>query len=141
MSELKYAALVVVGAANVVPGVELVLGIPMAILLSGCAGAMFGMAYTPPEKWGKLLAAVNGPTWKRVLVMLVRAFGMLFTLTGIVFVAGWVTIAAPFMPFLNWLQPIPPAAVCGILSFAGQFWLPRLINAGNRWIDSRGKAT
>lgn len=130
-----------VAMVTITPGAteSVLLGIPIALLLAGCAGAMFGLAYTPPEKWGKLLAIPTGPKWKRICIIALRAGGLIFTLMGIVFVMGWSTLAAPHVPGFGWTAAIPQAAVCGLLSFAGQFWLPRAIDAGNRWLESRGK--
>ena len=142
MTDMKFAAIAALGVVAAVPATApTVLGIPMPLLLACCAGAMFGLAYTPPEKWGRLLAIPNGPPWWRVLVMAARGGGLIFTLATIVFVMGWSAIAAPHVPGFSWTEKMPSEAIGGILSFAGQFWLPRFIDMGNRWLDGKNKTT
>lgn len=142
MSDMKFAGVAALGAAGIAPSTNVtVFGIPMGLILAGCAGAMFALAYTPPEKWGKLLAPINGSKWRRAGIMAFRASGMLFMLVGIVIVMGWAALAVPHAPLMEWTERVPPPAIAGLLCFFGQFWLPRVIDASNRWIENKGKPT
>ena len=116
------------------------IGWPAAgVLLASCAGALFGLAYTPPEKWGKLLDVPNGEPWRRYTVIFFRACGLLFTLTAIAFASGWAVAVVPYMPGLTWAQAVPAIPAAGLLSFAGQYVVPRSLAAAGRWLDNRGK--
>jgi hypothetical protein len=142
MTDTKFtAALGAIGAlAAPAAGADDVLGIPLGVLLASCAGALFGLAYTPPEQWGRLLAIPNGSRLKRYSWVALRAGGLLFTLAAIAFVCAWLAIGIPHVPGMSWAVGIGPKPMAGILAFAGQHFVPRLLNAGARGIDSiRGK--
>lgn len=115
-----------------------VLGIGVGVLMGACAGALFGLANTPPEKWGKLLKIPDGTPAKRYGWICLRAGGLVFTLAGIAFVAGWTATALPHFPLTTWTAPIPAIPLAGLLAYAGQHVFPRAISAATRWIDNRG---
>jgi hypothetical protein len=140
MHDLKFTATVAaLGAAIAVPPEATYLGIPVGVLLAAFAGALFGLAYTPPEKWGALVSVPAGPALKRYGFIGLRACGMLFTLTSIAVVSAWSVATAPYLPLLSWAKGIPAIPAAGLLAFAGQHLIPRALNAAGRWMDNRGK--
>lgn len=128
-----------VGAAIVPAQVPEFLGMEVGVLMGACAGALFGLANTPPEKWGKLLTIPDAGRWERYGWIALRAGGLVFTLAGIALVAGWTTTALPHFPLTEWTGKIPPIPLAGLLAYGGQHFFPRAINAGSRWLDNRGK--
>ncbi len=140
MHDVKFTATVsALVAAVAVPPEAHYLGIPVGVLLAAFAGALFGLAYTPPEKWGDLVKVPAGPAIKRYGWISLRACGMLFTLSGIAVVSAWSVATAPFLPLFAWTKGIPAIPAAGLLAFAGQHLIPRALNAMSRWIDGRGK--
>lgn len=140
MQDVKFTAtLSALVAAVAVPPEAEYLGIPVSVLLAAFAGALFGLAYTPPEKWGALVKVPEGPALKRYGWISLRACGMLFTLSGIAVVSAWAVATAPYLPMLSWAKGIPAIPAAGLLGFAGQHIIPRGLGAISRWMDARGK--
>lgn len=140
MHDLKFTAtLSALVAVVAVPPEVTYLGIPVGVLLAAYAGALFGLAYTPPEKWGALVKVPAGPALTRYGWISLRAMGMLFTLSGIAVVSAWAVATAPFFPLLKWAEGIPAIPAAGLLAFAGQHIIPRALSAMSRWVDNRGK--
>lgn len=122
-----------VPAAVVAP--DSVLGVPPSVLLAACAGALFGLAYTPPERWGTLLKIPEGTAWKRRAWVVLRAGGLVFTLVANAFACSWATQAVPHVPLLTFTAGIPAAALAGLLAFGSQHIIPRALQAAVRKLD------
>lgn len=117
-----------------------IVGIPSGVLLAACAGALFGLAYTKPEDWGRLVSIPAGTRMVRFGWVALRAFGLLFTLTTIAFVSGWAVSTMPHFPLFAWLAQVPPIPFAGLLAFSGQRIFPRALGAIERWLDRRNTA-
>lgn len=119
-------------AAGVVAGVTAVavqtgpifLGIPAGVLLAACAGALFGLAYTKPETWAKLMAIPPGTRMSRVAWIAARACGLAFVLVSAAVASGWTVSAAPHVPGFGWTKDIPPVPFAGLLAFGAQRLIP-----------------
>lgn len=124
--------------ATVVTHQTFILGIPAGVLLAACAGALFGLAYTQPEAWGRLLAIPPGSTLTRAGWIALRACGLLTTLCAIALSSAWSVSVLPHLPGFGWASDVPPVPFAGLLAFTGQRFIPKAIAAGERWLDSRG---
>lgn len=113
------------------------LGIPSDVLLAAFCGAMLGLGFTKPEKWGSLLEIPSGTALQRVGWLSLRAGGIAFTVTTVAIVSAWGIAAAPHFPMLQWTGDIPPIPLVGLLSFSGQRLIPAALSAGTRWLDRR----
>lgn len=133
LTAMVTAMLALLPATLVAPGE--VLGVPPPVLLAAVAGALFGLAYTPPERWGTLLAIPKGSPWKRRTWVAIRAGGLVFTLTANAFACSWATQAAPHVPLLTFTAGIPAAALAGLLAFASQHIIPKVLQAAVRKLD------
>lgn len=125
-------------AATVVTHQAMFLGIPAGVLLAAFAGALFGLAYTQPESWGRLLTIPPGSRWARVGWVVFRAGGLLTTVAGIALLSGWSPQVIPHVPGFGWAKEIPPVPFAGFLAFTGQRFIPRGFAAVERWLDNRG---
>lgn len=114
-------------------GADPILGIPVDVLLAACAGALFGLAYTRPETWQRIMALPDAKPWRVALFILVRALGLVFTLACNALLAGWVVAILPHLPLAAWTAKIAPQPFAGVLAFAGQFAIPRAIRAIEEW--------
>lgn len=124
--------------ATVVTQQALFLGIPAGVLLAAFAGALFGLAYTQPEAWGRLLSIPPGSRLARLGWIVLRAGGLLTTLAAIALVSGWSPSVLPHVPGFGWAKDIPQVPFAGFLAFTGQRFIPRAFSAGERWLDNRG---
>ena len=113
----------------------LLLGIPAGVLLAACAGALFGLAYTKPEVWARLMAIPDGTRASRFVWVVVRASGLAFTLLGAALACGWAVSAAPHVPGFGWTGEIPPVPLAGLLAFGAQRLIPAALNAASRKLD------
>lgn len=123
--------------AAVVQAQPMILGIPAGVLLAACAGALFGLAYTHPEAWGRLLSIPPGSRLYRIGWVILRASGLLTTLCAIALVSAWAVSVVPHVPMLTWSADVPPIPFAGLLAFAGQRVIPRALAAAERWLDRR----
>lgn len=114
-----------------------VLGIAIAVLLAAYAGALFGLAYTSPDTWGRLLSIPDGKPVVRLGWVLLRTGGLLTTVTVIAFVSAWSVSVLPHVPMLTWLAKIPQVPLAGLFAFGGQRLIPRALGAAERWLDRR----
>lgn len=124
--------------ATVITQQTLILGIPAGVALAACAGALFGLAYTNPEAWGRLLAIPAGTRMVRAGWVVLRTGGLLTTLCAIALSSAWSVSVLPHIPFFGWAGDIPPVPFAGLLAFTGQRFIPKAIAAVERWLDSRG---
>jgi len=115
------------------------LGIPSDVLLAAFAGAMFGLAYTKPEAWGKLLDIPPGSALRRAGWLLLRSGGVAFTLSSIALASAWSVAVAPHFPMLEWTGEVPPIPLAGLLAYGGQRLIPKALDAGSRWFDRRAE--
>jgi hypothetical protein len=140
MSDLKLAIATAAGAVASemlpVPQPE-ILGAPLGMLLAAHAGALFALARTPPDKWGKLLEVDAGIVGSaRIYALLRRSVGILFTVTATAFAAAWTAAWVPHI--FTSLKTAPLAAGAGLLAYIWQALLPRAFKAlGNR-LDAWG---
>lgn len=131
---------VAAGAAAVaVQTGPMILGIPAGVLLAAFAGALFGLAYTAPDAWGRLLQIPEGSPAKRLGWIMLRAGGLCSTLCAIALAAAWSTAVLPHFPLLTFLASAPPMALAGLSAFAGQRLIPRALAAAERWFDRRAE--
>lgn len=110
-----------------------ILGIPVDVLLAACAGALFGLAYTKPETWERIMKLPEGSPWKRAACLAMRVLGLAFTLGCNALLAGWVIAILPHLPMAAWTAKIAPQPFAGVLAFVGQFTIPRAIRAIEEW--------
>lgn len=130
MPDSKLTAVVTVAAA-LAPAVVAqpdILGIPPGVLLAACAGALFGLAYTPPEAWGRLLAVPAATGWPRYGWIGLRAGGLVFTLLANALACSWAVAALPHLPGMAWAKGIPGMPAAGLLAFAGQHIIPKALD-------------
>lgn len=133
---LAAAGAVAADVANIQPEI---LGAPVGLLLAAFAGALFALARTPPEKWGKFLTPKHGQTrLSRALDLARRTAGVLFTVVSVGFVCAW---AAAFVPHvITSLKNAPLAAGAGLLAFGGQTLIPKAFEALSNRIDAWGRS-
>lgn len=124
-----------VTAVAVTSSGSIVLGIPAAVLLASCAGALFGLAYTKPELWARLMAIPAGSKGYRLAWVVVRASGLMFTLVSSAVACGWFVSAAPHVPMLGWTGEIPPVPLAGLLGYGAQRLIPAALNRATRKVD------
>lgn len=117
-----------------------ILGVQAGVLLAACAGALFSLAYSPPEAWRELMALPAGSAVKRATAFALRGLAMAFTLVVNAFVAAWVVSSLPHFPGFGWSGSIPPVPAAGLLAFAGQHVIPHGLGFLKQWMQSRGKA-
>ena len=117
----------------------MILGIPAGVLLAAFAGALFGLAYTAPDAWGRLLVIPPGSPARRLGWLLLRAGGLLMTLCAIALASAWSVSVLPHFPMLTFLRDVPPIPFAGLGAFAGQRLIPRALAAGERWFDRRAE--
>lgn len=118
--------------------VATVFGIPVGILLAAHAGALFGLAHTPPERWTQLFTLPpNQPPWKRTVSLGWRLAGLLFTTSGNAFAIAWAVTLGPHVPFLAWAAKMPLAAAAGFLAYGSQYLIVPAFEVGQRWIEAR----
>lgn len=125
-------------SAYTATGAPEILGAQPGILLAAYAGALFGLAYTKPETWGRLLAIPAGSTLSQTGWFALRAGGLLFTLTMFAFLATWTVATAPHVPGAGWTGGLPPLPFAGLLAFGGQYLLPVALNSAGEWIKRKG---
>lgn len=139
-SAVGAAAYGVGGAAVVAPAI---LGVEAAVLLAACAGALFGLRYTDPDVWQRLLTPAEGPRWRQLLEIAGRASGLLFTIVATAYGCAWAVEVMPHIegmgvrPF-GWMDKAPPVPLAGLFAFVGLRIIPRFMAAAERWIDARG---
>lgn len=102
----------------------IILGIPAAVLLAACAGALFGLAYTRPETWRGLMAIPEGTRGKRLAWLVARGLGLAFVLVSSAVAAGWTVSAAPHVPGFGWTKDMPPVPFAGLLAYGAQRLIP-----------------
>lgn len=117
----------------------IILGIPAAVLLAAFAGALFGLAYTAPDAWGRLLDIPAGTSATRLGWFLLRAGGLCVTLCAIALASAWSVSVLPYFPLLTFLRDVPEVPMAGITAFAGQRLIPHALSAGERWLDRRSE--
>lgn len=134
-------AAIVGGAATatIVTQQTMILGIPAGILLAAYAGALFGVAYTKPEAWGSLIAIPPGTRMARIGWVLLRAGGLLFTMTMFAFLASWSVASLPHVPLAGWTGQLPPQPFAGLLAWGGQYLLPIALQSAGSWIKRKGE--
>lgn len=126
----------VAAASGLAP--DQILGAPTGVLLAAYAGALFGLAYTKPETWGRLLAIPSASPLRQTGWFTLRAGGLLFTLTMFAFIATWAVVTAPHVPGAAWTGGLPPLPFAGLLAFGGQYLLPVALNSAGEWIKRKG---
>lgn len=126
-------------ASIVVAAQPTILGIGSALLLACLAGSLFGLAHTRPEAWGRLIALPDGTRLKRLGWLVLRAFGLLFTVAAVAVFCGWAVSLLPHTPGFAWLKDVPPVPMGGLLAYGGQRWIPRALGAVDRLIERRGE--
>lgn len=129
-------------AAGAVGGVALaaptvVLGIGLETLIAATAGALFSIAYSRPDVWGRLLELPTGPLGRRVVIATGRALLLALTMGASAVVGAWLVYAIPGVPGFLWVGQIPQPPLAGLLAFGCQHWIPRLLSLGERIIDGR----
>lgn len=140
-SAVGAAAYGVGGAAVVAPAI---LGVEAAVLLAACAGALFGLRYTDPDVWQRLLTPTEGPRWRRALGFCGRAAGLLFTVIATAYGCAWGVQILPHVELLGtspfaWMLKVPPVPMAGGFSFIGLWLIPRAMEKAElRWL-SRSK--
>lgn len=134
-AEVKTVA-AAVGVAATVPA--MILGIHAATLAAATAGALFSLAYSRPDSWGGELALPEGPVGRRMAVAALRIGSLSFTLAANAMVAAWAVSTLPHLPGLQWTGTIPEPPLAGLIAFAGQHVVPRLLAWASRWLDARG---
>ena len=142
MSDLNIAAFVTAAAAAAVEiagAPAEILGAPVGMVLAAHAGALFALAQTPPEKWGKALKIPKGLEGaNRVLAVVGRGAGVMLTVVGNAFACAWFVALLPH--FMDSLKDAPLAAGAGFLAFGGQHLIPRLFVAIGKRVDGWGGA-
>jgi hypothetical protein len=115
-----------------------VFDIPIAVLLAAYAGALFGLAHTPPRRWSQLFALpANQSRVRRCLSITWRVFGLVFTTAGnATAIAAFVTLL-PHLPGMGWAEKLPLAAGAFALAFGSQYVIVPALEAGQRWIEAR----
>lgn len=140
MSDLNIAAFVTAAAAaavEVAGAPSDILGAPVGMVLAAHAGALFALAQTPPEKWGKALRIPAGlEGWRRYLAIVGRGAGIMFTVVGNAFACAWFVALLPH--FIDSLKDAPLAAGAGFLAFGGQHLIPRIFKAIGKRVDGWG---
>lgn len=125
------AATILAAAATVTPVLvdtaPTILGVPAGVLLAACAGALFGLAYTPPKLWQDLLAIPEGSAAKRATWVAVRSFSLAFTLAANAIASAWAVSAVPHVPGMGWTGGIPPVPAAGLLAFSAQHVIPHAL--------------
>jgi hypothetical protein len=130
-------ALAAAAATELVP-IATVFGIPVGILLAAHAGALFGLAHTPPDRWAQLFSLPpDQPHWKRTVSVAWRIAGLLFTTSGNAFAIAWLVTIAPHLPGMGWSHKAPLAAGAGLLAYASQYLIVPALETGQRWIEAR----
>lgn len=128
-----------VGMAGIAAGSAPMLGTTADVLLVACAGALFGLAYTDPELWKRLLAPPDGGQLQRVAMLAARVTGLTFTTAANAWASAISVQVLPHLPMLDWTGNIAPTAAAGAIAFGGQHLIPRALDAGKRWLDGRAK--
>lgn len=113
-------------------------GLPLLDLGLGVAGAFFGLAYTPPVHWGKWLdIPVGRPQWVSVLYWVRRILMVAFLLSATALVMTGFAQVIQHFPLMGWWGPIPTPTRSLLLSFVGQYLIPRGFRFAGRWVDNR----
>lgn len=131
-------AAAVVGVAAIAVQIEpFILGVPSSVLFTAAAGALFGLAYTDPERWSRLFRASTGSRIHDAAGTLTRALAFAFTLAGNAVASSWAISALPHFPGLQWMHPIPPEPLAGLVAFSSQHVIPRALAAISRWLERK----
>lgn len=128
----------IAGVAVVAQPMVPVLGVPLAVLLAACAGALIGLGHAKPGTWAPFMSVPEGGAAKRVFYILLRASGLTSTLIAIAVLSAWAVMVAPHVPMLTWTSAIPQLPFAGFLAAGGQILFPKILGAAGRYIDNAG---
>lgn len=140
-STADVAALKAAAAAGAVATVApaVILGVEGGTLLAAVAGALFALAYSRPEAWGRLFELPSGTVLQRLLQFSGRAWLLAFSVAANAFIAAWSVSAAPHFPGMAWAAAAPAAPLAGLVAFGAQQLVPKALAAAERWFDSRAR--
>ena len=110
------------------------------MLLASSAGALFGLAYTKPETWERFMAIPQGSLGRRAGFATLRAMALIFTLSANAVVAGWGVDILPHVPLFSWTAKLAPQPFAGVTAFAGQYLIPKGLEAIGSWRAPWSKA-
>lgn len=131
-------ALLTAIVAEVAAPVPMVFGIPIGIVLAAHAGALFGLAHTPPQKWSRVFSLPPGQSpWRRRASLAWRIAGVLFTTSGNAFAVAAFVAVFPHLPAMGWAAKAPLGPGALVLAFGSQYLIIPAFQAGQRWIESR----
>lgn len=115
-----------------------VLGVPLALLLAACAGALVGLGHSQPDppKWA-VIQPLDSPLIRGFRIA-GQAAALMVALVIIAVVAAWTVVVAPHIPGFGWTATLPPMPAAGLVAAGGQYFFPKLIAAGGRYLDKSG---
>lgn len=135
-SEVKLMALATAATAVTVPDTS-VLGVPTNILLAALAGALFGLAYSPPGTLQKVLPKKEHGRYEAAGHVSIQLIVVIFSLCANAVVASW---AAQILPHtIGLFKSVPHAPFAGALAFAAQNLIPKVFAAAGGWLEKRAK--
>lgn len=135
-SELKIAGVTAAASAIAAPEIA-ILGIGTNILLAALAGALFGLAYSPPGTIHKILPHKALGRYEAAGHVSVQLLLIIFGLCANAVIASWVAQIAPHL--FSILKPVPHAAFAGVLAFGAQHLIPKAFAAAGGWLEKRAQ--
>lgn len=135
-SELKIAGITAAASAVTAPDIS-ILGISTNILLAALAGALFGLAYSPPGTLQKIIPHKALGRYEAAGHVSVQMLFIIFGLCANAVLAGWLSQILPHAVAL--LKPVPHAPMAGVLAFAAQNMIPKVFAAAGGWLEKRAQ--
>jgi hypothetical protein len=133
---LKALGVVALSSAAIAAGNDpYLLGIPVLSLMAAIAGALFGLAYSPPDVLGRLLSALESDErqpWK----VAASVVGLFFVLSGNALASGWASEVVPKL--FDVLKGVPTAPLAGLLAFSAQRLIPQALKASSKLFERGG---
>lgn len=128
-----------VAAVGVAEPLVPVLGVPLAVLLAACAGALIGLGHSHPKMPAWATAKATDAEWVRGLRIFGRIFALAAGLTFVAVLAAWAVAIVPHVPGFGWAKTVPQLPAAGMLAAGGQFLFPALLERGLKWIRGEQK--
>lgn len=134
--DFKLAGAAALATAAVTPE-AVILGVQTGVLLAGLAGALFGLAYSPPGTLDKLVPDKKLGHMEAAGRASVQLLILIFGLLTNAFVAAWVANLIPHM--FPMFKAVPHAPLAGILAFSAQHMIPKAFAAGEKFLNRRAE--